>query len=77
MLRNAVRSLDESDAELAADVTARDAELDQEFETAMRRLFTVVMEGEKYLRTTIDTVFALKGLERIANMREVFNGIFE
>jgi phosphate transport system protein len=67
MLRQAVRSLDESDPSLAASVAARDVELDREFETAMRQLFTFATEGEKYLRATIDTVFALKGLERIGD----------
>lgn len=67
MLRHAVRALDESDVVLARDVTARDEELDAEFERGLRQLFTLVMEGEPYMRATIDTVFALKGLERIGD----------
>lgn len=67
MLREAVRALDESDLQLAYQVTERDAELDEEFATALRKVFTLVMEGEPYLRATIDTVFALKGLERIGD----------
>lgn len=67
MLRYAVRALDESDAALARSVVARDQELDAEFERGLRQLFTLVMEGEPYLRATIDTVFALKGLERIGD----------
>lgn len=67
MLRDAVRSLDESDTQRARQVTARDAELDEEFASALRKVFTLVMEGEPYLRATIDTVFALKGLERIGD----------
>ncbi len=67
MLREAVRALDESAVELARRVTVRDAELDQEFDSALRKVFTLVMEGEPYLRATIDTVFALKGLERIGD----------
>jgi len=67
MLRDAVRSLDESDLELAERVTKRDAELDEEFASALRKVFTLVMEGQPYLRATIDTVFALKGLERIGD----------
>ncbi|MGE0113681.1 MAG: phosphate signaling complex protein PhoU [Steroidobacteraceae bacterium] len=67
MLREAVRALDESDLELAHRVTARDMELDEEFASALRQVFTLVMEGEPYLRATIDTVFALKGLERIGD----------
>lgn len=67
MLRDAVRALDESEADLARSVTVRDAELDEEFASALRKVFTLVMEGEPYLRATIDTVFALKGLERIGD----------
>jgi len=67
MLRMAVRALDETNLELAQQVIQRDVELDSEFEAAMRRLLTLVMEGEPYLRATIDTVFALKGLERIGD----------
>ena len=67
MLRMAVRALDETDLELARQVIERDEELDSEFAAAMRRLLTLVMEGEPYLRSTVDTVFALKGLERIGD----------
>ncbi len=67
MLREAVRALDESELELARSVVIRDAELDAEFASALRKVFTLVMEGEPYLRATIDTVFALKGLERIGD----------
>jgi len=67
MLRMAVRALDETNLQLAQQVIERDEELDREFEAAMRRVLTLVMEGEPYLRSTIDTVFALKGLERIGD----------
>ncbi len=67
MLREAVRALDESDYQLASTVAACDVELDDEFSAALRRVFTLVMEGEPYLRATIDTVFALKGIERIGD----------
>jgi phosphate transport system protein len=67
MLRDAVRALDESELQMAKRVAARDVELDDEFASALRRVFTLVMEGEPYLRATIDTVFALKGLERIGD----------
>ena len=67
MLSDAVRALDEGDIELARSVTSRDAELDQEFASALRQLLTLVMEDQMYLKATIDTVFALKGLERIGD----------
>jgi phosphate transport system protein len=67
MLRGAVRALDESDAEMASRVELRDAELDREFQAALRQILTLVMEDQRYLKTTIDTVLALKGLERIGD----------
>jgi phosphate transport system protein len=67
MLRSAVRALDESDASLARQVLARDRELDAEFATALRQLMSFVMQDHQFLRATLDTVFALKGLERIGD----------
>lgn len=67
MLRTAVRALDETDIDKAREVIARDVELDEEFAAAIRQLLTLAMEGTPYLRATIDTVFALKGLERIGD----------
>jgi phosphate transport system protein len=67
MLRDAVRSLDESNADMARTVAARDAELDSEFDAALRQVLTLVMQDSRYLGATIDTVFALKGLERIGD----------
>jgi phosphate transport system protein len=67
MLRDAVRSLDESNADMARTVSTRDAELDSEFDAALRQILTLVMQDARYLGATIDTVFALKGLERIGD----------
>jgi phosphate transport system protein len=67
MLRTAVRAVDESDAGLARQVLARDRELDLEFVTALRQLMSHVMQDHQFLQATIDTVFALKGLERIGD----------
>jgi phosphate transport system protein len=67
MLRSAVRALDEANAQLARDVLARDKELDAEFATALRQLMSFVMQDHQFLRATVDTVFALKGLERIGD----------
>jgi phosphate transport system protein len=67
MLRSAVRALDESDPELAREVLARDKELDHEFATALRQLMSFVIEDQKFLKPTIDTIFALKGLERVGD----------
>jgi len=67
MMRHAVDALDRADASAAHEVARMDKELDQEFETALRRLMTVAMEHSRVIRATIDTVFALKSLERIGD----------
>ncbi len=67
MLREAVRAFDEADPELARAVASRDSELDAEFAAALRQLLTLAMEDQRILGATIDTVFALKGLERIGD----------
>jgi len=67
MLRNAVRAADESDPALARLVLARDKELDAEFATSLRQLMSFVMQDHQFLKASIDTVFALKGLERIGD----------
>ena len=67
MLREAVRALDESDPELARGVVGRDSELDAEFATALRQLLALAMQDQRFFSATIDTVFALKGLERIGD----------
>ncbi|WP_116813468.1 phosphate signaling complex protein PhoU [Steroidobacter cummioxidans] len=67
MLRDAVRALDESNADMARAVRARDSELDSEFAAALRQILTLAMQDARYLGATIDTVFALKGLERIGD----------
>ena len=67
MLRSAVRAVDEADPALAREVLARDQELDAEFATALRQLMSFVMQDHQFLKATIDTVFALKGLERIGD----------
>jgi phosphate transport system protein len=67
MLRDAVRALDEADTARAQRVCASDSELDAEFAAALRQLMTVAMQNQRFLSATIDTVFALKGLERIGD----------
>jgi phosphate transport system protein len=67
MLRDAVRALDESNDDMASKVRARDSELDAEFAAALRKIMTLAMQDARFLSATIDTVFALKGLERIGD----------
>ena len=58
---------DEMDVERARSVLAQDSELDAEFAAALRQVMTLVMQDQRFLSATIDTVFALKGLERIGD----------
>jgi phosphate transport system protein len=67
MLREALDSFDRVDLEGAGAVTDRDAELDTEFQLALRGLVTYVMEDPRQLRTAIQTVFLLKALERVGD----------
>jgi phosphate transport system protein len=67
MLRSAVRAADEVDPALAESVLKRDAELDAEFAAALRQIMSYVLQDHRFLRPTIDTIFALKGLERIGD----------
>jgi phosphate transport system protein len=67
LLRGAVRAFDESDAGLASQVRTRDRELDAEYATALRLIMSFVMQDHQLLKATIDTLFALKGLERIGD----------
>jgi phosphate transport system protein len=67
MLRSAVRALDEADTGLARRVLQRDKDLDQEFATALRQVMSFALEDQTLLRATVDTVFALKGLERVGD----------
>ena len=67
MLRLAIDALDRGDASVAHDVARMDREVDREFEAALRELLIVALESPRCLRATIDTVFALKSLERIGD----------
>jgi phosphate transport system protein len=67
MLRNAVRAADEMDLERAYTVLAQDEELDAEFGSALRQVMSYVLQDHRFLKPTIDTIFALKGLERVGD----------
>jgi len=67
MLRSAVRAADEMDLELAHAVLAQDEELDAEFVSALRQVMSYVLQDHRFLKPTIDTIFALKGLERVGD----------
>jgi phosphate transport system protein len=67
MLRDALDCFDRVDQEGALKVVHRDAEVDGEFQLALRELVTYVMEDQRHLGSTIQTVFVLKALERVGD----------
>ncbi len=67
MLRDAVVALDTMNAELADHVRRRDQEIDAEFEAAVRRLTTLMLESADAMPAVLDIVLALKALERIGD----------
>lgn len=67
MLRDAIRALDEFDVDLARGVASRDTEIDAEFAAALRQIMSMAMQDQRYFGATIETVFALKGLERVGD----------
>ena len=74
MLRDALDCFDRADLEGAAAVVERDAELDAEFQMAMRDLVTFVLEDQRLLRNTLQTVFVIKALERVGDLaRDIAN----
>ena len=52
---------------LAREVLRARQELDAEFAAALRQLMSFVMQDHRFLQASIDTMFALKGLERIGD----------
>ena len=67
MLRDAVVALDTMNAELAEKVRRRDKDIDSEFEAAVRRLTTLMLESADAMPAVLDIVLALKSLERIGD----------
>lgn len=67
LLRLSLDSLDRVDAGLAAEVIARDEELDTEYAAGLRRLLTRAMEDPRHFDVTLEAAFVLKSLERIGD----------
>ncbi len=68
MLRDALDCFDRVDLAGAEAVVERDAELDVEFQMALRDLLTYVLEDQRLLRNTLQTVFVIKALERVGDL---------
>ena len=67
MLRDALDAFDRMDAVRAVEVARRDAELNAEFQGAVRRLVTQVMEDPRRLAAVLDAVTVLKALEHVGD----------
>jgi phosphate transport system protein len=67
LLRLSLESLDRIDAEAAAQVIARDAELDAEYGTGLRRLLQRAVDEPQQFDLALEGAFVLKSLERIGD----------
>ena len=67
LLRSALEAFDRLDPSLAAEVIARDKELDEEYAAGLRRLMTRAMEDPRQVTVALEAAFALKSLERIGD----------
>ena len=67
MLHSALDSLARLDVEQAIETARGDTELDQEFQAALRRLATYIMEDARNVGHAINVIFAVKSLERIGD----------
>ena len=67
MVKGALDSLARMDVEQALAVARNDSELDNEFQSALRRLATYIMDDARNVGHTIDVTFVLRSLERIGD----------
>jgi phosphate transport system protein len=67
MLHECLDALARLDVEKAVDIAHGDAELDYEFQSALRRLVTYMMEDPRNIGHAIDIVFIIKALERVGD----------
>lgn len=67
MLRDCLDALVRLDVEKALTIINDDDELDQEFQSALRRLITYMMEDARTIGHAINVLFIIKALERIGD----------
>ena len=67
MLHDVLDALARLDVEKAIDVARCDTELDSEFQAALRRLSTYIMEDARNVGHAINVTFIVKSLERIGD----------
>jgi phosphate transport system protein len=67
LLHLSLQAFDRLDTALAAEVIARDHELDAEYGAGLRRLLTRAMEDPRHFEVALEAAFVLKSLERIGD----------
>ncbi len=67
LLRMSLDAFDRIDLPLAAEVIARDRDLDAEYAAGLRRLLTRAMEDPRNFDVALEAAFVLKALERIGD----------
>jgi phosphate transport system protein len=67
LLHLSLQAFDRLDGGLAAEVIARDHDLDAEYRAGLRRLLTRAMEDPRRFEVALEAAFVLKSLERIGD----------
>jgi phosphate transport system protein len=67
LLERSLGALAQTDVDMALDVFRESADLEEEFDAAMRHLMTFVFEDSALLGQVLDIVFALRALESIGD----------
>jgi phosphate transport system protein len=67
LLHSALEAFDQLDATAAAQVVKRDADLDVEYASGLRRLVSRAMEDPRNLHAAVEAAFVLKSMERIGD----------
>lgn len=67
MLRGALDAFAHLDTKKAVEVWGRDKKVDEQYESLMRELMTFMMEDPRTIPRVLDTIFAIRALERIGD----------
>lgn len=67
MLRGALDAFAHLDTDAAVEIWGRDKKIDEQYESLMRELMTFMMEDPRTIPSILDTIFAIRALERIGD----------
>jgi phosphate transport system protein len=67
MVHDALHAFARLDADEAFEVARRDRKIDEEYESIQRQNITFMMEDPRSISACIDTIWAAKAIERIAD----------